>query len=53
MQKATFHIGLKKFLWLKKVKILFGEHVISVLHEEEIVGMFYEEELHKNKPKRI
>ena len=53
MQKATFQIGLKKFLWLKMVKILFGEHVISVLHGEEIVGMFYEEELHKNKPKRI
>ena len=44
-----FQIGLKKFLLLKKVKILFcGKYVISDLKGEEIVGTFYEKEVKKN-----
>ena len=26
-----FQIGLKRFLWLKKIKALFGEHMLSVI----------------------
>ena len=40
-----FGIGLKKLLWLKKLKAL--AYFISDLKSEEIVGMFYEEELLK------
>ena len=31
MQKATFQIGLKRFLLLKKLKILFRDHMLLVL----------------------
>ena len=40
-----FGIGLKKLLWLKKLKAL--AYFISDLKSEEIVGIFYEEELLK------
>ena len=40
-----FQIGLKKLLWLKKLKAL--AYFISDLKSEEIAGMFYEEELLK------
>ena len=40
-----FQIGLKMFLWFKKLKILFRGHVISDLKGEEIVRAFYEKEL--------
>ena len=40
-----FQIGLKKLLWLKKLKALV--YFISDLKSEEIAGMFYEEELLK------
>ena len=36
--KAMLQIGLKKFLWLKKLKT---RYVISDLKGEEIVGTFY------------
>ena len=39
-----FQIGLKKFLWLRKLKILFCD-----FNGEEIVGMFYKKELQKTK----
>ena len=35
LQKAMFQIGLKKFLWLKKLKILFHGHLLLVILEEE------------------
>ena len=41
LQKVIFQIGLKKFLLLKKLKILCREHVISDLNREEILGTFY------------
>ena len=48
-----FQIGLKKFLLLKKLEILFcGKYVISDLKGEEIVGTFYEKEV-KKKSKRV
>ena len=31
LQKALFQIGLKKFLWLKKVKALFIVHMLLVI----------------------
>ena len=47
MQKVRLQSGQKKFLLLKKLKILFCEHmyVIEDLKGEEIAGMFYENEL--------
>ena len=53
LQKAKFQIGLKKFLWLRKLKILCRGHVISHLKGEEIVGTFHEKELQKNKSKSV
>ena len=38
LQKAMFQIGLKKFLWLKKLKTLSrGHYVVGDLKGEEIV----------------
>ena len=31
LQKAMFPIGLKKFLWLKKLKPLFHGHILLVI----------------------
>ena len=45
LQKAMFQIGLKNFLWLKKLKTLCGGHVISDLKGKETVETFYEKEL--------
>ena len=50
MQKATFQIGKKKFLWLKNLKILY---VIGDLNSKEIVGTFYEKELQKANQKEF
>ena len=50
LQKVTLQIGLKKFLRLKKLKILFCGHMLL---EILIVGMFYEKELKKTKQKKI
>ena len=44
----TFQIGLKKFLWFKKIKtICHGHNVISDLKSQEIVGIFYSNEWQK------
>ena len=52
LQKVTFQIGLKNFLWLKKLKILCPEHVvINNLNGEEIVWTFYENYLEKKNQK--
>ena len=54
LQKVTFQIGLKNFLWLKKLKILCPEHVvINNLNGEEIVWTFYENYLKKKKQKTL
>ena len=38
LQKAMFQIGLKKFLWLKKLKTLCrGHYVVDDLKGEEIL----------------
>ena len=39
-QKTMFRIGLKMFLWLKKLNKLCCGHVISDLNGEKIVGTF-------------
>ena len=31
LQKAMFQIGLKKFLWLKKLKVLCHGHMLLVI----------------------
>ena len=49
-----FQIGLKKFLWLKKVKSTVPwTYVIGDLKSEEIVGTFYEKELWKTNQKEF
>ena len=47
LRKVTFQIGLKKFFWLKKLKILCRGHVIGDHNSKEIVRTFYEKELQK------
>ena len=48
LQKFTLQIGLKNFLWLKKVKnTILWTYVISDLKGEETVGTFYENALQK------
>ena len=49
MQKVTFQI--QKFLWLKRLKILFGGYVISDVKGKEIVGTYYEKEFQKTNQK--
>ena len=53
LQMPLLQIGLQKFLWLKKLKIIFCGHVISDLKVEEIVGKFYEKELQKRNQKEF
>ena len=47
MQKVLLQIGLKNFLWLKKLKILCRGYVIKDINVEEIIGTFYENEFQK------
>ena len=48
MLKAIVEIGLKKFLRLKELKILFhGLNVINHLNGEKIIGTFYQSQLKK------
>ena len=35
LQKGTLQIGLKKFLWFKKLKILFFGHMLLVILKEK------------------
>ena len=51
LESLSFPIGLKKFLWLKKLKILCHVHVINNLNGEEIVQKFLEKEFQKTKQK--
>ena len=46
-----FQIGLKKLLWLKKLKILSWTYFISNINGEEIAGIFYEKKLQKARQK--
>ena len=49
-----FQIGLKNFLWIKKVKnTVPWTYVVSDLNREEIVGIFYIKELQKKKSKEF
>ena len=45
LQNFTLQIGLKKFLWLKKLRILCRGHIINNLSGDEIVVIFYKNEL--------
>ena len=55
LQKVVLQIGLKKCLWLKKLKILcqIQWHVISDLKGEETVGNFYEKKLQNTNKKEL
>ena len=54
MLKDTHQLGLKKFLWLKKVKnTVPWEYVIIDLNDEEIHGTFYEKELQKTNQQKL
>ena len=45
LQNVTLQIGLKKILWLKKLKILcLWTYVINDFNEEELVGTSYKNE---------
>ena len=48
LQKPTLQIGLKKFLWWKRLKnTVPWIFILSDSKEEEIVGTFYEKGLKK------
>ena len=51
--KDIVQIGLKKFLWIKMLKILFHGHVISDLNVEKTIRTFYEKELQKPSQKEF
>ena len=53
LQKAMLQIGLKKFLLLKKLKILFRGHFINDLNGEKIVGTFDKKDFQKTKQKQF
>ena len=41
LQNITLEVGLKKFLWLKKLKILYGGHMLlMVLTEKKLLERF-------------
>ena len=50
--KLIFQIGLKKFLWLKKLKILFRGHMfLVILNAKKLLGRFTRTA--KNKSNRV
>ena len=52
--KDILQISLKKFLWLKKLKILFLGHMLLVtLMTKKFIGTFYEKELQKTNQKEF
>ena len=54
LANGTLQIGLKKFLWLKKLKILcHGKYVINDLNGEETLGLFYEKKCKKQIKHRL
>ena len=54
LQNVTLQIGLKKFLWLKKVKnTVPWTYNINDLNVEKIVEMIYEKELEKTNQKNL
>ena len=54
MEKATFKVGLKRFLWLKKEKnTMLWTYVISYLKSEDIFLMFYRNKIAKNKSNTV
>ena len=41
LQNITLEVGLKNFLWLKKLKILYGGHMLlMVLTEKKLLERF-------------
>ena len=53
LRKVTLHIGLKMFLWLKKVtNAVPWTYAINDFNGEEIFQTFYEKELQKRKNKK-
>ena len=52
LQKAMFQIGLKTFLWSKKLKRILT-YVNGRLNREEIAGTLYKKELQKTNYKKL
>ena len=52
-QKVTFQIGLKKILWLKKLKTLCCEHISLVILTEKKFLNVLQKGIAKNKSKRV
>ena len=52
-QKVTFQIGLKKILWLKKLKTLCCEHISLVILMEKKFLNVLQKRIAKNKSKRV
>ena len=54
LHKAIFHIGLKKFLWFKKLKTLCCVHTLLViLTEKELLDCFTKKNCTKKKSHRV
>ena len=49
LQKATFQIGLKRFLLLRKLKILFRDHMLLVLLKVKKLLDFREKKIRVDK----
>ena len=48
LQKVTLQIGLKKFLWLKKLKILYcGHMLLTILIEKKLLEFFMKKNCRK------
>ena len=50
-QTFTLQIGQKKFLWLKKLKIVYRGHLLLAILTGNNFGAFYENELQKTSQK--
>ena len=52
VDNVTLQVGLKKFLWLKKLKALFRGHMLLMILKVKKLKTFYKW-IAKNKSKRI
>ena len=53
LHKVVLQIGLKKFLWLEKLKILFYGHMLLMLLIENKLLELFTKKLAKNKSERV
>ena len=54
LQKVAFQIRLKKFLWLKKIRTLWHEHVIlAILTEKKLTKKILQKKIKKTNQKEF